>query len=156
MGARLPHPASDGAPGGLRWPALALLSWAACFAVWRLFGPDWPAAIVASGLGLILAGLHRQTWRRLIVAAGFPLALLFTGTDLPAWIWLIPLAVLVLAYPRRGWSDAPLFPTPRRAARAARACPIARRRPGAGRRLRSGRRIDGPSPRLSGRAPRRH
>lgn len=118
MAARLPHAAPGDAPSALRWPTLALLSWAACFAVWRLFGPDWPAALVASGLGFILAGLHRQTWRRLIVASGFPLALLFTGTDLPAWIWLIPLAVLVLAYPRRGWTDAPLFPTPHDALRA--------------------------------------
>ncbi|OWQ91295.1 hypothetical protein CDN99_08950 [Roseateles aquatilis] len=123
MAVRLPRAAASGdaapqAPSALRWPTLALLSWAACFAVWRLFGPDWPAALVASGLGLILAGLHRQVWRRLIVAAGFPLALLVTSSSLPAWAWLIPLAVLLLAYPRRGWTDAPLFPTPHDALRA--------------------------------------
>ena len=116
MAARLPRAAAGGdeasPPSALRWPTLALLSWATCFAIWRLLGPGWPAALVASGLGLIFACLHQQTWRRLIVAGGFPLALLATGTDLPAWSWLVPLAVLLLAYPRRGWTDAPLFPTP--------------------------------------------
>lgn len=99
-----------------RWPALALASWAACWityaAVSHAFGPGWPAAVVALGLGLMLAGLHAQPWRRAMVAAGFPLALLVSGAALPGWAWLIPLAVLLVAYPRRGWSDAPLFPTP--------------------------------------------
>ncbi|SEL45534.1 hypothetical protein SAMN05216359_109134 [Roseateles sp. YR242] len=53
-----------------------------------------------------------------MVAAGFPLALVVTGVALPAWAWLIPLLILVVAYPRRGWSDAPLFPTPHDALRA--------------------------------------
>jgi SAM-dependent methyltransferase len=70
---------------------------------------------VGVGLGLLLAGLHAQWWRRAIVAGGFPLALLVSGVSLPAWAWLIPLAILLVAYPRRGWSDAPLFPTPHHA-----------------------------------------
>ncbi|UXH79803.1 class I SAM-dependent methyltransferase [Roseateles amylovorans] len=100
-----------------RWPLLALLSWAACWAVWRGFGPGWPAALAACGLGLVLAAPHRQSWRRLIVAAGFPLALVVTGAALPAWSWLIALVLLLLAYPRRGWTDAPLYPTPHDALR---------------------------------------
>lgn len=110
--------ASADTPSPLRWPLLALLSWAACWGVWRLLGPEWPAALVASGTGLVLAGLHRPLWRRLIVAGGFPVALLMTGVSLPAWSWLIALAVLLMAYPRRGWADAPLFPTPHDALRA--------------------------------------
>ncbi len=98
-----------------RWPLMALASWAACWAVWRGFGPGWPAALAASGLGLALAMPHRQSWRRLMVAAGFPLALVVTGAALPAWGWLIALALLLLAYPRRGWTDAPLYPTPHEA-----------------------------------------
>jgi hypothetical protein len=122
VGLNDPHPPSSSDPSAVtpagpsappwRWPALALASWAACWAVWRAFGPDWPAAIVGIGLGLILAGLHHQPWRRAMVAGGFPLALLVSGTPLPGWVWLIPLAILLVAYPRRGWSDAPLFPTP--------------------------------------------
>jgi len=113
-----PTPSDSNTASPWRWPALALASWAACWAVWRAFGPDWPAALVAIGLGLVLAGLHRQPWRRVIVAGGFPLAWLITGVALPAWAWLIPLAILLVAYPRRGWSDAPLFPTPHDALRA--------------------------------------
>lgn len=106
---------ADEPPSSWRWPLLALLSWTACWGVWRLLGPGWPAALVAVGLGLMLAGLHRQRWRRFIVAGGFPLALLATGVALPAWSWLIALGLLLLAYPRRGWSDAPLYPTPHHA-----------------------------------------
>ena len=31
---------------------------------------------------------------------------------LPAWGWLLPLALLLLVYPLNAWRDAPLFPTP--------------------------------------------
>ncbi|NUP86638.1 MAG: class I SAM-dependent methyltransferase, partial [Burkholderiaceae bacterium] len=31
---------------------------------------------------------------------------------MPAWAWLVPLGLLLLAYPLRAWRDAPLFPTP--------------------------------------------
>ncbi len=90
----------------------------------------------AAGLGTGLAGHSR--WRGWIVAVGFPLswglhALLHglavpvpvptvglgsMGTvggmlgELPAWAWLVPLALLLLAYPLRAWHDAPFFPTP--------------------------------------------
>ena len=51
---------------------------------------------------------------RWMVAAGFPLSLLASGlgATLPAWAWLVPLGLLLLAYPQGSWRDAPLFPTP--------------------------------------------
>jgi len=54
-------------------------------------------------------------WRRLWLAAGFPLSVLALGQGAgmaPGW-WLLPLAILLLAYPLRAWRDAPVFPTPR-------------------------------------------
>jgi hypothetical protein len=34
---------------------------------------------------------------------------------IPAWTWLVPLALLLLIYPVKAWRDAPLFPTPAQA-----------------------------------------
>ena len=105
-------------PVFLRWPLPALLTWAAAWALFtaaRGAGLEAPAALAAAAvLGAGLALLHAVRWRRLIVALGFPLSLLMTGlpADLPAWVWLLPLALLALLYPRRTWGDAPLFPTP--------------------------------------------
>ena len=102
----------------LRWPLPALLSWAAAWGLFmaaRAAGLEAPVALAAAAvLGAALALLHAVRWRRLIVALGFPLSLLMTGlpTELPAWLWLLPLALLALLYPRRTWGDAPLFPTP--------------------------------------------
>jgi hypothetical protein len=61
---------------------------------------------LAGGLGF---------WRRAIVAGGFPLSLAAAGLGaaLPAWAWLLPLALLLAAYPVGAWRDAPVFPTPR-------------------------------------------
>ena len=39
------------------------------------------------------------------------------GQALPAWVWLLALLPLLLAYPLRAWRDAPFFPTPRDALR---------------------------------------
>jgi len=99
-----------------RWPLPALLSWAAAWAVFSLLRPlDAGLALATAALaGAGLALLHPARWRRLIVALGFPLSILLggPGTGLPAWAWLLPLALLALVYPRRTWGDAPLFPTP--------------------------------------------
>ena len=102
----------------LRWPLPALLSWGSAWlafaglkATGLALGPSvLLAALLAGGLAL----LHRARWRRLIVALGFPLSMLFVlrSAALPPWAWLLPLALLALAYPRRTWSDAPWFPTP--------------------------------------------
>lgn len=103
----------------VRWPLPALLSWAV---VWGLFsglrhlGLEPLLALAAAALaGGALAQLHQARWRRLIVVGGFPLSMLITGAvgGLPAWVWLLPLLLLALVYPRRTWADAPLFPTPR-------------------------------------------
>ncbi len=52
-------------------------------------------------------------WRRLAIAAGFPLSLLISGSvALPAWAWLLPLLLVAIVYPMNAWRDAPLFPTP--------------------------------------------
>ena len=104
----------------LRWPLPALLAWAACWLAMTLLARTaaLPAGL-AVATGLLVAAtpaLFAATfWRRVIVAAGFPLSLLVSGvgTLLPAWAWLLPLAALALAYPVTAWRDAPVFPTPR-------------------------------------------
>lgn len=104
----------------LRWPLSALLAWAAGWGAMlglaRAAGLP-PGLAVAAGLvvGAAPALLAATFWRRVIVAAGFPVSLLATGVGgvLPAWAWLLPLAALALAYPVTAWRDAPMFPTPR-------------------------------------------
>ena len=104
----------------LRWPLSALLAWGAGWATMlglARTGALAPALAVAAGLLVAAApALFAATfWRRVIVAAGFPVSLLATGMVgmLPAWAWLLPLAALALAYPVTAWRDAPMFPTPR-------------------------------------------
>ena len=101
-----------------RWPLPALLAWGAC---WSLFaGARWlggaPAVAITLGaaLGVALSLLGSTPWRRVFLALGFPLSLAASGLAgaLPAWGWLLPLALLALVYPINAWRDAPLFPTP--------------------------------------------
>jgi SAM-dependent methyltransferase len=100
------------------WPLPALLSWALA---WALFGllrsVEAPLVVaiamaVAAGAGLSVIG--NTPWRRAFVALGFPLSLAASGLAgaMPAWGWLLPLALLALVYPINAWRDAPLFPTP--------------------------------------------
>lgn len=101
----------------LPWPLPALTVWAAA---WLLFGAlqraQLPVAwtlVLACGLGTAASVLGGTWWRRGLIAAGFPLSLALTGAaGLPAWAWLVPLALLLLVYPLNAWRDAPLFPTP--------------------------------------------
>ena len=103
----------------LRWPVPALLSWAVAWGAYLLmqgFGLGLLSSLLAAAmLCLALALTQGNRWRRLIVAGGFPLSWLLTGhaAAVPPWVWLLPLALLLLAYPRHAWHDAPLFPTPR-------------------------------------------
>jgi len=107
-------------PALLAWSA----AWLAYFAA-SAAGLPGPVAVAAgSALGvapaaglLPLAWGVSTPWRRVFVAAGFPLSLLGSGLSagLPAWAWLLPLAMLALAYPVTAWRDAPVYPTPRRA-----------------------------------------
>ncbi len=100
-----------------RWPLPALAVWSGCWllqalALW-LGMAGWLAGALATVAGM-LASLRADTrWRRIAVAAGFPLSLFLSGSlTLPAWAWLLPLLLIALLYPLRAWNDAPLFPTP--------------------------------------------
>lgn len=116
---------APGAPGGaagrervrLPWPLPALIGWALGWLGWvalqALALNPASAFVGATALGALPAWTERRTWRRLMVTGGFPLSLLLMGGagTLPAWIWLLPLAALLLLYPVRAWRDAPVFPT---------------------------------------------
>ncbi len=105
----------------LPWPLPALLAWGAAWALYLVLQPRWgaPAALLgATGVGVLASLWGQGWWRRVWIALGFPLSLVLTGAaTLPAWAWLLPLAVLLLVYPLNAWRDAPLFPTPRGALR---------------------------------------
>lgn len=100
------------------WPLPALLVWAASALLQRaLLGwgaPPAAAWAMAASLGVAAALLTPSRARQLMLVSGHPLATLLAGQSsaLPAWAWLVPLALLALAYPLRTWRDAPLFPTP--------------------------------------------
>lgn len=100
------------------WPLPALLAWLAVWIAHRTlvqFGlPPGPAALAAAGLGCLLALAADTRWRRIFIAAGFPLSLMVSGvlTGAAALIWLAPLLALLLLYPLASWRDAPLYPTP--------------------------------------------
>lgn len=108
---------------GVFWPLAALLAWAACwasFAALQAQGvPPVLALALAALLGALIAASGSTPWRRLIIAAGFPLSLLISGAagTLPGWAWLAPFAALAILYPVGAWRDAPLFPTPKGALR---------------------------------------
>lgn len=104
------------------WPLPALLSWALawglCFALRTSGAPLWAVLALPTALGALLALVPKVAttpWRRVFVAGGFPLSALALGqgSGLPAWAWLAPLGLLLLAYPVNAWRDAPVFPTPR-------------------------------------------
>lgn len=104
------------------WPLPALLSWALawalCFALRWAGAPLWAVLALPTALGALLTLLPKLAttpWRRVFVAGGFPLSALALGqgSGLPAWAWLAPLGLLLLAYPVHAWRDAPVFPTPR-------------------------------------------
>jgi hypothetical protein len=102
----------------LRWPLPAMLAWAAAWFAFIglswLDLPAWLPPLAASLLAGATAITGSTPWRRVFMAAGFPLSLLASGLagELAAWAWLLPLALLVLLYPVKSWGDAPLFPTP--------------------------------------------
>ncbi len=102
----------------LPWPAPALLLWLACgllqALLLRLGAPLAVALATSVGLGAAAALLAEAPWRRWMLALGWPALSLAGGLSagVPAWTWLLPLALLLLAYPLRAWRDAPMFPTP--------------------------------------------
>ncbi len=104
----------------LPWPLPALAAWALAWLLllWlRGQGAAAPLALLLGvGVGGAAACLADTRLRAAVTAAGFPLSLGASGAaGLPAWGWLLPLALLLALYPRRAWRDAPLFPTPRAA-----------------------------------------
>jgi SAM-dependent methyltransferase len=104
------------------WPLPALLVWASAWALFwglqRLGLSAWAALAVATVLGVPGSLLAHTWWRRVLIGLGFPLSLALSGlAGVPAWAWLLPLALLLLIYPLHAWRDAPLFPTPAHALR---------------------------------------
>ncbi len=105
-------------PLRLPWPLPALAVWALAWLVFSavsvLDAPAWLRLLAGSAVGLGASLCARSRLRAVVLAAGFPLSLLASGAAaaLPAWAWLLPLALLWGLYPRRAWRDAPLFPTP--------------------------------------------
>ncbi|MBU6258417.1 MAG: class I SAM-dependent methyltransferase [Burkholderiales bacterium] len=102
---------------GLRWPAPALLAWAAGWLVWYAAAPlaaPVPAWIAATAAGIVTGWGCADTRRRAIAGAGFPLSswVLGAAAHLPPWVWLLAALPLFAAYPLRAWRDAPFFPTP--------------------------------------------
>ncbi|MDR7268814.1 SAM-dependent methyltransferase [Pelomonas saccharophila] len=102
-----------------RWPLPALWSWLAAWFIYAAalgagLSPG-PALALGAAVAAALAWLNEERWRRLIVALGFPTSVLALGWQGGAsgLLWLAPLALLWWLYPRRTWSEAPLFPTPR-------------------------------------------
>ncbi|MGL6110326.1 MAG: class I SAM-dependent methyltransferase [Rubrivivax sp.] len=114
---RAPHTWRRHAP----WPLPALAAWSLAWLLYLAFGglgaPVWLGLAAGAGVGLGFSLLGGTRTRARVIAAGFPLSLLASGAaaGLPAWAWLLPLALLWLLYPRHAWRDAPLFPTPPRA-----------------------------------------
>jgi SAM-dependent methyltransferase len=87
-------------------------------ALQSLGSPVLLALLAATVLGVVFSILAGTWWRRVATGLGFPLSLALSGAAaLPAWAWLLPLALLLLIYPLNAWHDAPLFPTPAHALR---------------------------------------
>lgn len=105
----------------LIWPLPALLTWALAWGVFLGLGAVGLGSFASFVVALLVSGppalTGRTPWRRVFMLAGFPLSLVASGAaaGLPAWAWLLPMALLLVLYPLSTWGDAPLFPTPGRA-----------------------------------------
>ena len=121
------------------WPLPALLTWLLAWLVFaglhQLAAPTGLALTLAALIGVVSSLWGNTRWRRILLAAGFPVSMALTNylqmnatqiaqsgpahaaLNLSAVAWLFPLALLLLLYPMRSWRDAPMFPTPRGALR---------------------------------------
>ena len=101
----------------LKWPAFALLIWAASW-VFYTWLSAWVGSVVwpmlmTCVIGMVFSVLGNTRARQMAIALGFPLSWLLSGIgSVPTWSWLIPLALALLIYPVHSWRDAPFFPTP--------------------------------------------
>ena len=110
----------------IRWPLTALGVWGAAWYVFNLLVAQGLHSSVAM-LFATLVGVSAAAvgWRRNMsqaraaaLAMGFPVSFWLMGTaSLPAWVWLLPLVLIIWIYPLHAWRDAPIFPTPLNALR---------------------------------------
>jgi SAM-dependent methyltransferase len=110
----------------IRWPLTALGVWGAAWYVYIFLVEQGMHSSVAMlfatlvGVSAAAMGWHRgmSQARAAALAMGFPVSFWLLGTaSLPAWVWLLPLVLIVWIYPLRAWRDAPVFPTPLNALR---------------------------------------
>ena len=110
----------------IRWPLTALGVWGAAWYLFLFFTNQGVhssvAMLFATMLGVMAAALgwHKgiSQARAAALAMGFPVSFWLMGTaSLPAWVWLLPLVLIIWIYPMRAWRDAPVFPTPLNALR---------------------------------------
>jgi len=105
----------------IRWPLPALGVWGLAWFlyVFLMRGDMHPsvAMMIATLTGVFAAAV---SWakgisqaRAVALALGFPVSLWLLGSaHFPAWVWLLPLALIIWIYPLHAWRDAPIFPTP--------------------------------------------
>ena len=105
----------------LPWPVPAVLVWLSAWGVLYAVqgaGAAYSVALtLACSLGAVLSVCGSTRWRKGLIAGGFPLSMALSQPAaglalLPAWVWLVPLLLLLLMYPVSTWRDAPFFPTP--------------------------------------------
>jgi SAM-dependent methyltransferase len=111
------------------WPLPALLVWLMAWGMHVALRPwtasPWLLLGLPTLLGVALAAWPvwaSTRWRAMFLAAGFPvsvsvMAIMPTSANSAAspsmgMAWLLPLGLLLLAYPVRAWRDAPVYPTP--------------------------------------------
>lgn len=102
----------------LAWPLPAVAAWTSAWALQILLGHAGlgprTAALLACLLPLVFLPGTDSRMRQVCLLLGYPVMLLggLLAGLLPAWVWLLPLGLLLLLYPRAAWRDAPLYPTP--------------------------------------------
>lgn len=108
-------------PQLLKWPIPALLIWGGAWVIYLNASgllPELWAMALACAVAAAFSVMGRTPARRWALVLGFPVSLWLSGAAvLPAWGWLIPLALALLIYPVHAWHDAPIFPTPLNALR---------------------------------------
>ena len=113
----VPRQPSEVTSHRLRWPLPAVLGWGLGWLTYTTavgLGAPGLWGVLVGTLAAAAIGIWSDTvWRAALVAVGFPLLMAFSSAfaTVPAGWWLVPLALLLLAYPLKAWRDAPYFPT---------------------------------------------